>query len=283
MRTKRVTYESVSTVDGVAAIANYGPTATLFTIGRNHSVQQYDLNPSAGQPQMVANVQHPPANTPPSPPSSLEDIKKNAEPMTAIPIKGPIQMFPESESEGEGRVMSPLEKIAQEMDQLEDERRDRLGPLSPVSSRSSQGSRSSGSGRAPRYRYDRPSLESRSSKSSGGTVFSSGTSSLTASSQESMSIRTTSSVPSRYVSTGLRRQVLRVPEEAKKTKGMDLFPFTKARLGEVPFRNSELGPERSPDDLRQNMLRVVFGWENDIVELVRDECEYRAVSISSSH
>lgn len=233
---------------------------------------------------MVANVQHPPANTPPSPPSSFEEIKKNAEPMTAIPIKGPVQLFPESESEGEGRVMSPLEKIAQEMDQLEDERRDRLGPLSPVSSRSSQGSRSSGSGRAPRYRYDRPSVGSRSSKSSGGTVFSSGNSSYTAGSHESMSIRTTSSTASsRYVSSGLRRQVLRVPEEVKKTKSMDLFPFTKARLGEVPFRNSELGPERSPDDLRQNMLRVVFGWESDIVELVRDECEYNHRYGPSSH
>jgi hypothetical protein len=52
---------------------------------------------------------------------------------------------------------------------------------------------------------------------------------------------------------------------------MDLFPFTKARLSEVPFRASELGPDRTPDDLRQNMLRVVFGWDNDIVELVRDE------------
>jgi hypothetical protein len=52
---------------------------------------------------------------------------------------------------------------------------------------------------------------------------------------------------------------------------MDLFPFTKARLSDVPYRNSQLGPDRSPDDLRQNMLRVVFGWENDIEELVRDE------------
>jgi hypothetical protein len=55
---------------------------------------------------------------------------------------------------------------------------------------------------------------------------------------------------------------------------MDLFPFTKARLGDVPYRNSQLGPERTPEDLRQNMLRVVFGWENDIDELIRDERKF---------
>ncbi|KAF2276235.1 uncharacterized protein EI97DRAFT_53004 [Westerdykella ornata] len=273
VRTKRVTYETVPTIDGVAAIANYGPTATLFTLGRNHSVQQYDLNPN-GKPAMVANVQHPPANTPPSPPNSLDDIKKTEEtPMTARPRgHGTGQLLPDSESEGEGVAMSPLQKIAQEMDQLDEERRDRLGPLSPVSSRGSQSSRSSGSARVPRYRYDRPSVGARSSKSSQGTIFSSGTSSFAGTSRESISIRSTSSATSsRYGQSGLRKEVLRSPDEAQKMKLMDLFPFTKARLSEVPYRNSDLGPNRSPDDLRQNMLRVVFGWETDIEELVRDE------------
>jgi hypothetical protein len=249
-------------------------------MGRNFTVQQYDLNPN-GQPAMVANVQHPPANTPPSPPNSLDEMKKAAAetPMTARPTtKTQAQLLLDSESsEGEGAVMSPLQKIAQEMDQLEDERRDRLGPLSPVSSRGSQSSRSSGgSGRAPRYRYDRPSTGARSSKSSaGGTVFSSGTSSFAGTSRESISIRSTSSAASsRYGQSALRKEVLRSPDEAIKTKNMDLFPFTKARLSDVVFRTSELGPNRSPDDLRQNMLRIVFGWENDIEELIRDECKY---------
>jgi hypothetical protein len=64
---------------------------------------------------------------------------------------------------------------------------------------------------------------------------------------------------------------MRSPEESKKTQNMDLFPFTKARLSDVPFRPTELGPERTPDDLRLNMLKVVFGWDNDIDELIRDE------------
>lgn len=241
-------------------------------MSRNYGVQQYDLNPS-GAPTIVQNVQHPPANTPPSPPHSLgEETKAAKTPLNAQP-KQVAQVLTESESsEGEGHVLSPLAKIAQEMDQLEEERRDRVGPLSPVSSRGSQSSRSSGSGRGPRYRYDKPS-QSRSAKSSGGTVFSSGTSSMMGTSRESLSIRSTSSAnSSRFTSSHLRNEVLRSPEDTStRTKHMDLFPFTKARLSDVPYRNSQLGSERSPDDLRQNMLRVVFGWDSDIEELIRDE------------
>jgi hypothetical protein len=281
VRTKRVSYETVPTVQDVIAICGYGPTATLFTMSRNFSVQQYDINPS-GIPAMVANIQHAPANTPPSPPSSLDEQKQKQveeEPVTAHPVKTAPQLLMVSESsEDESAAMSPLQKIAQEMDQLEEERRDRVGPLSPVSSRGSLSSRSSsGSGRQPRYRYDRPTWgTARSSKSSNsgasGTVFSSGTSSIAAGSNASASIRSgTSAAASRYGSSALRKEVLRSPEEAQRSHKMDLFPFTKARLTDVPFRPTDLGPERSPNDLRQNLLRVVFGWENDIEELVRDE------------
>lgn len=234
---------------------------------------------------MVANVQHAPANTPPSPPNSLDEqknLREPDEPVTARPLKTAPQLLAESESESEEAVMSPLQKIAQEMDQLEEERRDRLGPLSPVSSRGSQSSRSSkGSGRAPRYRYDKPSWgsaqSSKSSDGASGTVFSSGTSSFAGgSARESISIRSLSSTTSsRYGGSALRKEVLRSPDEGKRTQNMDLFPFTKARLRDVPFRPTELGPERTPDDLRRNMLKVVFGWDNDIEDLIRDECEFR--------
>ncbi|KAF2706788.1 hypothetical protein K504DRAFT_504884 [Pleomassaria siparia CBS 279.74] len=278
VRTKKVSYESVPTIDGVAAITSYGPTATLFTMGRNYTVQQYDLNPN-GAASMVASVQYPPANTPPSPPNSLDENKKKSSdtPLAAVTKSAPQMLMDSESSEGEGySVMSPLQKIAQEMDQLEDERRDMVGPLSPVSSRGSQSSRSSGgSGRQPRYRYDKPSSGARSAKSSqdgGGTVFSSGNSSFRGNSRESISIRSASSATSsRYGTSSLRKEVLRSPDETHKTKNMDLFPFTKAKLSDVPFRPSQLGPDRSPDDLRQNMLRVVFGWDSDIEELVRDE------------
>ncbi|KAF1956282.1 hypothetical protein CC80DRAFT_516503 [Byssothecium circinans] len=273
VRTKRVTYEPVPTVDNVAAICNFGPTATLFTMSRNYGVQQYDLNPN-GVASLVQNMQHPPANTPPSPPHSLDEKDKiERTPLTAQPKTSAHVLIGSESSEGEGAsVLSPLQKIAQEMDQLEEERRDRVGPLSPLSSRGSQSSRSSGSGRGPRYRFDKPSHTSRSKSSGGGTVFSSSNSSFMGTSRESVSIRSTSSASSsRYGTSHLRKEVLRSPEESHCTKNMDLFPFTKARLSDVPYRNSQLGPDRSPDDLRQNMLRVVFGWENDIDELIRDE------------
>jgi hypothetical protein len=263
----------VPTVDSVAAICSFGPTATLFTMSRNYGVQQYDLNPG-GTPSLVQNMQHPPGNTPPSPPHSLDEKNIiNKTPLTAQPKTTAHVLMGSESSEGEGgSILSPLQKIAQEMDQLEEERKDRVGPLSPVSSRGSQSSRSSGSGRAPRYRFDKPSLTSRSKSSGGGTVFSSGNSSFMGTSRESISIRSTSSATSsRYGTSNLRKEVLRSPDESNRTKNMDLFPFTKARLGDVPYRNTQLGPDRSPDDLRQNMLRVVFGWENDIHELIHDE------------
>lgn len=62
-----MTYESVPTVDGILGIANYGPTAKLFTLGRNHTVQQYDLNPNARVSLLVQNVQHVPAKLVPLP------------------------------------------------------------------------------------------------------------------------------------------------------------------------------------------------------------------------
>jgi hypothetical protein len=120
-----VSYEPVPTIEGIAAVCNYGPTATLFTVGRNFSIQQYDMNPSNGPATMVANVQHAPANTPPSPPNSLDEQQKRLreldEPVTARPLKNAPQLLADSESENEGVVMSPLQKIAQEMDQLEED------------------------------------------------------------------------------------------------------------------------------------------------------------------
>lgn len=68
VRTKHVTYEFVPTLQHVRGLAVYGPGATLFTLGPNNTVQQFDLNsPSI----MVSNTQHP-VNLPPPPPVSEE-------------------------------------------------------------------------------------------------------------------------------------------------------------------------------------------------------------------
>jgi hypothetical protein len=180
-------------------------------------------------------------------------------------------------SEGELGTMSPLEKIAREMDQLEEEKQDRLGALSPTSSRaSSASSRSSNGGRkVPSYRYDKaPSSRASEVSYNDGTEFSFGVHSKTP--RESVSVRSTSS----FRSSALRKEILRSPEETQQTSQMDLFPYTRARLRDVPFRTPHYGQvARTPDILRQEMLSVVFGWNDDIESLVRDECEYFTVTL----
>lgn len=270
VRTKKVTHETVPTVDGVTGLANHGPTSTLFTLGRNHTVQQYDLNPD-GAPLQVANVQHVPANTPPSPPNSIDEKKNATQP--AVSVEHPVlPSFSETDgSESESNALSPLQKITREMDQLEDERRDRLAPLSPSSSRtSSVSSRSSGGKRAPSYRYDKPKWSSRASEVSmgAGTEFSMGQSLPRA--RESMSIRSSTS----YRSSGLRKEIIPSPDDPKPTESLDLFPFVKARLLDVKFRTPYYGQHaRTPEVLRREMLSVVFGWDDDIEPLIRDESE----------
>ncbi|KAK3044911.1 hypothetical protein LTS18_015071, partial [Coniosporium uncinatum] len=106
-------------------MASYGPTATLFTIARNHTVQQYDLNPN-NLPSLVQNVQHVPGNLPPSPPNSLEekdreDMSKQRDSAVSnhSAVSGasgatmPVFLDQgEESSENEDATLSPLQKIA---------------------------------------------------------------------------------------------------------------------------------------------------------------------------
>jgi hypothetical protein len=181
--------------------------------------------------------------------------------------------------------MSPLQKIALEMetlDQLESEIRDKVMPLSPVSSRASSVSSSKssqGAQRQQKYLYDKPS-SSRASSNAGygydGTEFSFGGPSVRQG-HDSMSIRSGSTRASRMSNSrprtsALRKEILRSPDESKETAMMDLFAFTKARLRDLPFRTPNYGNvARTPELLQQEMLKVVFGWTDDISGLVRDE------------
>jgi hypothetical protein len=281
VRTKRVTYDLVPTIEGVIGITSYGPTATLFTMGRNHTIQQYDISPT-GVPLQVQSVQHVPANTPPTPPTTLEERKNpyassHASSNTdgqSLPITSDIES-----SADEGNAMSPLQKIAREMDsldQLKSEIRDKITPLSPTSSRaSSVSSKSSGGAQRQRkYLYDRPS-SSRASTTTGyeGTEFS-----YTGEAQkpirDSISIRSESTRASHahYRSSSLRKEVLRSPEEAKDAAIMDLFPYTKARLRDVALQTPHYGETaRTPEILQREMLSVVFGWNDTVDTLIREE------------
>lgn len=293
VRTKRVTYDIVPTIDGVIGLANYGPTATLFTLGRNHTVQQYDVSPMA-VPLQVQSVQHVPANTPPTPPTSLEEqvnpYSKSHQPTSMQGPTLPGHSDAESSTD-ESTGMSPLDKIAREMDsldQLESEIRDKITPLSPSSSRaSSTSSKSSGGGNQHRkYLYDRPS-SSRASNTTGydGTEFSfSGGN--TNPIRDSMSIRSGSTRASqaRFRSSSLRREILRSPEESIAHNAMmDLFPFLKQRLLDVPLQTPHYGETaRTAEILQREMLSIVFGWNDTVASLIRDEMSrHRAGSASA--
>lgn len=282
VRTKKVTYDIIPTIDGVVGIANYGPSATLFTLGRNHTVQQYDINPSS-VPLQVATAQHVPANTPPTPPTTLEDRSKiQAE-------SGASQPYTDTESSAdESTNLSPLQKIAREMeslDALESEIRDKVMPLSSRSSNAgsiSSGGSSHKGRRQRKYLYDRPD-SSRASTSTGfdGTEFSFGPPPKTG--HESMSIRSTTSCNSqapapapslhnRRPSSGLRKEILQSPEEKQDGAPFELFPCVKATLRQVAFRTPHYGETaRTPELLQREMLSVVFGWNDDARSLVHEE------------
>jgi len=281
VRTKNVTCERVPTVDGIVGIANHGPTSSLFTIGQNNTIQQYDIN-TEGTPSLVKDVQHVPSVVPPSPPSSIREpsltIEAPADAAYTLPSVLPLISDTEG-SESEINAMSPLQKFTREMDKMEErraervaeelERRDTLAPLSPSSSRTSSVSSRSSRGRRHQaaYLYDLPSSSRASTLSQGnGTEFSFGQSLPPG--RESMSIRSSTS----YRSSRLKQEMARSPEDMAKPQLVDLFPFTKARLREVQFQvpNYGHGP-RTPDLLRKEMLRIVFGWDDDADALVRNE------------
>lgn len=265
----------------MTGIANYGPTATLFTRGPNHTVQQYDVNP-AGVPLLVASAQHMPANTPPTPPTSLEEAKN---PYNRPGATAPRHLPGYSETESsadEANAMSPLQRIAKEMDsldQMEDELRDKVMPLSPSSSQtSSVSSRSSGRARrAAKYLYDRPTSSRASTLT--GTEFSMGPPIYSAVGQSAKpghdSTRSISSVTSggsRYRSSQLSREVLRSPQKSAETANAELFPYAKARLLDVPFRTPHYGNgARTAKILQREMLSTVFGWNDDVRSLIHDE------------
>ncbi|KAI0025253.1 hypothetical protein F4780DRAFT_768476 [Xylariomycetidae sp. FL0641] len=274
VRTKHVTYDSIPTLEHVRGLAVYGPGASLFTLGANNTVQQFDLNTPS---QMVRNVQHPAQLLPPSPPVSIEEQSEQGvviigtESDSSIPINADI-------SESDDDHMSPFARIARGTDSVADSyEQDRYMSPSPASTKSSTISKSS-TGSGTRGRYP-PSVLSRGMTEN--TYISAGSSlrssalppygdkdaySLSSVSSASM----TSSSRSRHRPSRLRNEVLQSPEEAKVH---DLFKFTRSRLHDIPYKRTPLVDQSrmTNDDLRRQMLSIIFGWNREIQDLVRDE------------
>ena len=236
-------------MENLRAIACYGPTATLFTLGPNHTVQQYDLETQ----QMVRNVQHLPVSLPPNPPEEGRQLSV-------------------STSGSEGEYAAEVRRANAELAAIEAAHLDRT--RSPRSVRSRTNSVSSRTSSFKGRGLEAPSPAQRTDRSGSATVFSVGPMSQLSKDLPGNPSTATSPVSTRSTrkSSRLRQEVLPSPEDKPVE---DLFPFIRARLSDVPYRPIRPFDESrlTPDDLRRQMLYVVFGWEEDIKDLIRDECK----------
>ncbi|KAG6275260.1 hypothetical protein E4U47_000991 [Claviceps purpurea] len=284
VRTKHVTFDSIPTLEHVRGMAVYGPGATLFTVGRAGTVQQFDLNsPSI----IVANVQHPTSSLPPSPPNSIE------EPGTTTPARSTTAVsIPESELEsssvpfevGVSRDEEGMSTLARSS------RRPHLdcsggeasyGSASPVASRRDMPSLSTSSAGSLTPGHHPGSVRSRGLTD---TTHISAGSSLKSSAignrdldnysggytMPSTSVTSMASSQCRRGPSRLRHQVPRSPDD---NKVHDLFTFTRTRLSDLQYQHpmNTNRPCLTNDDLREQMLSTLFGWHEPIEYLIRDE------------
>lgn len=187
----------------------------------------------------------------------------------------PMQISHGSDSARGPVPLSTIQRSANDMLAVENGRLNRPEVTSPgsVSSRSVTESASSISSN-PHYPRTNPSISSRAAS---GTTFSTFSPSMIG--RDSMfsggssgfpHAQSASRVSSERRSKGsrLRQEILRSPESSY----VDLFPRTRARLSTVTYKQRPLDQEGlGPDELRKQMLEVVFGWDHDIEPLVRDE------------
>ncbi|KAG5935493.1 hypothetical protein E4U53_000420 [Claviceps sorghi] len=284
VRTKHVTFDSIPTLEYVRGLAVYGPGATLFTIGKAGTVQQFDLNsPSI----MVNDVQHAINLLPPSPPNSIEEpgatqslrsattIHNSESESSSIPFEAGV-------SESDEDQMSPFARFSRRLPFDSSGGEASYGSASPVSSQSGMSSLSkpSASSRTPGHHAG--SMRSRGMTEN--TYISAGSSlkssvvgrkdldsysmGYTLPSTSAPSVA--SSSRSRHRPSRLRHEVPRSPDD---NKVHDLFKFTRTRLSDIPYRrpmnadNSRL----TNDDLRRQMLSTIFGWHQPVEDLIRDE------------
>ncbi|SCO92795.1 uncharacterized protein FRV6_16923 [Fusarium oxysporum] len=285
VRTKHVTHDPIPTLDLVRGLAVYGPGATLFTLGPNNTVQQFDLNSPA---IMVANVQHPANLLPPSPPVSEESGDRSATSATTIASESETSSIPlyMNISESEEGHLSPFARLTRR--QAYGSGNEPYKSASPVSSRSRLSSLSKSSAGSSQTPGSYPG-SMRSRGLSANTYILAGTSIRSSNTGNSAHGNTrdldtysmgctlgTTSVPSMASSRSRRRPSrLRneVPRSPDDNKVHDLFKFTRACLSDIPYKHA-MGANSARltnDDLRRQMLNTIFGWNKEVEDLIRDE------------
>ncbi|EEH34166.2 WD domain-containing protein [Paracoccidioides lutzii Pb01] len=272
VRTKHVTYEPVPTVSGVRALASYGATATLFTLGPNHTVQQYDLE----NPALVANVQHIPLTSLADQPGEVKVEKVESGLTTKNLAEYQTTIAERLGSPPPGSSGRHIDPNALEL------ARQRAGLTSPLSN----GSQTASTGSAHSYsRGVRGPVSVHSRSYNSGTTFSMSSPSPSIPESRSVtslnyasSLSTSSRRSYTHGSSRLRHEYL--PNSNGSNSGnslekpiTELFPYIRSRVNNVPFQppRPQNDGNLSPDELRKQMLNVVFGWEGDIDGLIRDE------------
>lgn len=264
------------------ALANYGPTATLFTLGPHRTIQQYDLSP----PALVKNVRCDPTFSSPPSTSSHSTPKLTQHSIPGAGGATPVYRGDGGGNSGRGAAtLSTIQRAADEMQAVEHARQLRAEMASPVSSTSRTESISSISSAGPAYRNHAPSVSSRATS---GTTFSAFSPSMVA--RESVSgigspfyTRTASVASSGRRSRGsrLRNEVIRSPDHQL----VDLFPHARLRLSTLPYNPRPQAIDQakaSAAELRRQMLLVVFGWEDDIEPMIRDELSHHQAGSMSA-
>lgn len=81
---------------------------------------------------------------------------------------------------------------------------------------------------------------------------------------------TPSTKSSRRNRSRLRNEIQFSPAD----KQIDLFPFARTRINDVPYGHHQPLDETNltTDGLRQRILSMVFGWDGDVDSLIQDEC-----------
>lgn len=247
VRTKEISYMPVPTVEYVRGIAAHGATAALFTLGPDDTVQQYDVESG----RMIANVRHIPPTIPPTP-----------------PIEYTRQFNTTTDEESESNTSSQ---------RYADGPRRTREPQRPY-----QGQKLSGESRRSAQQQPPADVVSPSQTEHTGTTFSAGVCYKPSQTQRVQSGDLANPVPSTAAGSKglgsrqgsrLRQEIILSPLGSEDVSCADLFPITRARLSDVPYSQSRILDEKhtSSDDLRRQMLSVIFGWDHDITELIEDE------------
>ncbi|KAH6604879.1 hypothetical protein Trco_006586 [Trichoderma cornu-damae] len=279
VRTRHVTKDSIPTLEHVKGLAVYGPGASLFTLGPNNTVQQFDLNSPA---IMVANVQHPAGVLPPSPPTSEETGGRSVHSATTIHTSESESSSVPLEtgvSESDDDHLSPFQRLTKRnVPEASNEAYDTGSPASSQSGVSSLSKSPAGS-RTP----GRQAGSLRSRGLTEGTHISAGSSQKpsTAGRRElddysmgyslpSTSAPSLASSKSKLKPSRLRHEVPRSPDD---TKVQDLFKYTRSRLSDLPYKHPipTSASHLTNDDLRRQMLNTIFGWNKEVDDLIRDE------------